>query len=110
LWGKASSPFFGKSGDGPEQKARFTKNAPRPTGTHPWGDRQLYSTLSAGFSPLQHPQDVALLLQIHDELVFQVRCQDATALGNLLIPMMEHVAQLSVPLSVTSSFGQTLDQ
>jgi DNA polymerase-1 len=73
----------------------------------PWDPALLAAETSAA---LESPQDVALLLQIHDELVFQVRCQDATALGNMLVPMMAHVAQLSVPLLVTSSFGQTLDQ
>jgi DNA polymerase I-like protein with 3'-5' exonuclease and polymerase domains/5'-3' exonuclease len=54
--------------------------------------------------------DVALVLQIHDELVFQVRCDQVHAVKSILVPLMENVAHLSVPLIVTGSFGETLDQ
>ncbi len=54
--------------------------------------------------------DASLVMQIHDELVFQVRQDHIVSVRDGLIPLMEKVADLSVPLQVTSSMGPTLDQ
>ena len=54
--------------------------------------------------------DASLVMQIHDELVFQVRQDHIISVRDCLIPLMEKIADLSVPLLVTSSMGPTLDQ
>jgi DNA polymerase-1 len=57
----------------------------------------------------QNLYDVAMILQIHDELVFLVRCDQVLAVRDIVLPMMEDVAHLSVPLVVTASISATLD-
>ena len=46
-----------------------------------------------------------MLLQIHDELIFEVRENDVRKLGALVRKEMEHVVELSVPLAVTVKTG-----
>ena len=46
-----------------------------------------------------------MLLQIHDELIFEVRESDVRNLGALVRKEMEQVVQLSVPLAVTVKTG-----
>lgn len=45
------------------------------------------------------------LLQVHDELVFEVKAEDADALIALIKPVMEGAADLSVPLVVDAGKG-----
>lgn len=60
---------------------------------------------------LENPDyDVSLVMQIHDELVFQVPHNHVIPVRDHLIPLMQDVVTLSVPLLVTSSVGPTLDQ
>jgi len=48
-----------------------------------------------------------MLLQIHDELVFEVECAHADELGAWLVEEMEAVLQLAVPLRVDVKCGPT---
>lgn len=48
-----------------------------------------------------------LLLQVHDELIIQVKEEDAGALMEWLKPIMESVVKLSVPLMVSVKSGKT---
>jgi DNA polymerase-1 len=49
-----------------------------------------------------------LLLQIHDELVFEVPQQDAEAVGRLVTEEMSAVLSLRVPIKVDIKSGRTL--
>ncbi len=49
--------------------------------------------------------DARMLLQVHDELVFEVREGDAEAAKILIKRQMEHAASLSVPLTVETGCG-----
>jgi DNA polymerase I len=49
--------------------------------------------------------DATMLLQIHDELIFEVRKSDLTAAANLVRSHMEAAIALSVPLVVTLKSG-----
>jgi DNA polymerase-1 len=49
-----------------------------------------------------------MLLQIHDELIFEVAERDLDALGRIVKHEMEHAMTLSVPLEVTLKSGHTL--
>jgi DNA polymerase-1 len=49
-----------------------------------------------------------LLLQIHDELVFEVKESEIAAVGGLVRPAMEQVLELQVPLVVNVSNGKNL--
>jgi DNA polymerase-1 len=51
--------------------------------------------------------DAALLLTVHDELVFEVDADRAEALGALVKEEMEHVHELAVPLEVDVGIGRT---
>lgn len=57
----------------------------------------------------QTRSDVKMLLQIHDELILEVRQDQWQAVADALVPLMESVAALSVPLKVSRMFGPTWD-
>ncbi|HVR47798.1 MAG TPA: DNA polymerase I [Candidatus Binatia bacterium] len=50
--------------------------------------------------------DAAMLLQIHDELIFEVRKRDLRRVSALVRDHMENVIELSVPLEVTLKSGR----
>ncbi len=47
-----------------------------------------------------------MLLQVHDELIFEVPENETTQTATLVKEIMEHVAQLDVPLIVETGFGK----
>ncbi len=49
--------------------------------------------------------DATMILQVHDELVFETTEADREALSALVTEQMEQVASLSVPLTVDLGFG-----
>lgn len=51
--------------------------------------------------------DAYLLLQVHDELIFEVKDEDVEKILPLLIEAMENAYQLNVPLTVHSSVGKS---
>ena len=50
--------------------------------------------------------DATMLLQIHDELIFEVRRSDMSEVAHLVRTEMENAVSLSVPLEVTMKSGQ----
>ena len=50
--------------------------------------------------------ETRMLLQVHDELVFEVPNPELDALTELVRHEMEHAAELSVPLVVDIGVGQ----
>ncbi|HZV76553.1 MAG TPA: DNA polymerase I [Candidatus Babeliales bacterium] len=50
--------------------------------------------------------DAAMLLQIHDELIFEVKKSRLSEVANLVRDHMEHAIELSVPLEVTLKSGR----
>lgn len=58
----------------------------------------------------QRLPDVRMLLQVHDELVFECSDQDVAALAELAKPIMESAFRLSVPLRVDVAVGQNWDE
>ncbi len=50
--------------------------------------------------------DAAMLLQIHDELIFEVRASQLNDVANLVRKHMEGAIELSVPLEVTLKSGR----
>ncbi|MFW5913752.1 MAG: DNA polymerase, partial [Bacillota bacterium] len=51
-----------------------------------------------------------LILQIHDELVFDVPKDEAKTMQKLVKETMEDVADLKVPLTVDALIGENLDE
>jgi DNA polymerase-1 len=51
-----------------------------------------------------------MLLQVHDELVFEVASGELEKLKELVVSKMQNVVQLSVPLEVHVGVGQTWEQ
>lgn len=49
--------------------------------------------------------DAQMLLQIHDELIFEVAKSDVKAVAHLVREQMEHALELSVPIEVTLKTG-----
>ncbi|MGY6562037.1 MAG: DNA polymerase I [Luteibaculaceae bacterium] len=47
-----------------------------------------------------------MLLQVHDELVFEVLQEEKDTMRNLVVKHMENAAKLSVPLEVDANFGK----
>jgi DNA polymerase I len=50
--------------------------------------------------------DAVLLLQIHDELIFEVAVRDLDAVGRVVKYEMEHALELSVPVEATLKTGK----
>jgi DNA polymerase-1 len=50
--------------------------------------------------------DAVMLLQIHDELIFEVAVSDLDAVGRIVKYEMEHAYELSVPLEATLKTGK----
>lgn len=48
-----------------------------------------------------------MLLQVHDELIFEVPQQELEIMQQLVTDVMEHAVKLNVPLKVETSFGPT---
>lgn len=46
-----------------------------------------------------------IILQVHDELVFEVPQEEASTMGHLVVSNMEHAAELRVPLKVDVGLG-----
>ncbi|MDR0898825.1 MAG: DNA polymerase I [Lactobacillaceae bacterium] len=55
----------------------------------------------------QRELETRMLLQIHDELLFEVPDSEVELFSNLLKETMENVTQLNVPLSVDVHYGRT---
>ena len=47
-----------------------------------------------------------MLLQIHDELIFEVARRDLDAVGRIVKHEMEHALELSVPVEATLKTGR----
>ncbi len=60
---------------------------------------RIHQRLSAG------PESARMLLQVHDELVFETPPDEAGHLRDLVVGEMEHAAQLTVPLVVDVGVG-----
>ena len=50
-----------------------------------------------------------MLLQVHDELVFEVSPGERSALEDIVVHEMSHAAELKVPLDVQVGFGANWD-
>ncbi|MFV8815389.1 DNA polymerase, partial [Aerococcus urinaeequi] len=55
----------------------------------------------------EHKLQANLLLQIHDELVFEVPKDEIDTLEKLVTEIMGSAAQLDVPLEIESNYGAT---
>jgi DNA polymerase I len=51
--------------------------------------------------------EAKLLLQVHDELIFEAPTSEIEKLQKLVPEMMEHAIELSVPLKVDHAYGET---
>jgi DNA polymerase I len=51
--------------------------------------------------------DALMLLQIHDELIFEVARRDLDAVGRIVKHEMEHALELTVPIEATLKTGKT---
>jgi DNA polymerase-1 len=51
--------------------------------------------------------EARMLLQVHDELIFEVPEQELEVMNRIVPDVMEHAIKLSVPLKVESSYGPT---
>lgn len=48
-----------------------------------------------------------LLLQVHDELIFEIPKEEVEAFGEFIEDIMDNALKLDVPLKIESSYGQT---
>ncbi|RLA82809.1 MAG: DNA polymerase I [Epsilonproteobacteria bacterium] len=58
----------------------------------------------------QNSDDIKMLLQIHDELIFEVKDDKVDEITEKLIYIMESIYNISVPLKVSVSVGNSWDQ
>ena len=54
--------------------------------------------------------DINLIMQVHDELVFEVREEKAEELTKQIQQIMEQAAQLDIPLKVDAGIGDNWDE
>ena len=54
--------------------------------------------------------DVRMIMQVHDELVFEIKEHKLTEYKNKIISLMEHAVQLDVPLTVEAGVGINWDE
>lgn len=59
---------------------------------------------------LQNDPDIAMIMQVHDELVFEVRSEKVTFYSDLIKTQMESAADLVVPLIVDVGQGTNWDE
>ena len=59
---------------------------------------------------LENRDDVRLLLQVHDELVFEIKDGAIDKEGKIIKEIMESVIKLDVPLEVGSEYGENLGE
>jgi len=52
--------------------------------------------------------DAALVLQVHDSLIWECHEKDESTVSDLLKSSMEHIVRLSVPLEVNLKSGRSL--
>jgi DNA polymerase-1 len=51
--------------------------------------------------------DAFMLLQIHDELIFEVREEEVEEISGKFVHIMEHIFELNVPLECSVSVGES---
>jgi len=49
--------------------------------------------------------EAKMLLQIHDELIFEVKAEEAELLGNRFREIMENIMELNIPLKASVNIG-----
>ncbi len=54
--------------------------------------------------------DVSMMMQVHDELVFEIKDASLDAHREKIVSLMEHAATLSVPLLVEAGVGENWDE
>lgn len=54
--------------------------------------------------------DISLILQVHDELVFEVVTEKVEAYSKEIVNLMQNVAQLRVPLVAVAGIGDNWDE
>ncbi|WP_373101016.1 MULTISPECIES: DNA polymerase I [Pasteurellaceae] len=59
---------------------------------------------------IRHDPDILMIMQVHDELVFEVRSEKTEQYGALIKSQMESAAQLVVPLIVDVGIGDNWDE
>ncbi|WP_417327380.1 DNA polymerase I [Halarcobacter sp.] len=52
-------------------------------------------------------EDIKMLLQIHDELIFEVKESEVEKITNKLVEIMENIYELKIPLKVSKTIGNT---
>jgi DNA polymerase-1 len=53
---------------------------------------------------------VRMIMQVHDELVFEIKYYKLTEYQNKIISLMEQAVQLDVPLTVEAGVGDNWDE
>jgi len=54
--------------------------------------------------------DIKMILQVHDELIFEVKESDLSAAQEKILEIMENTSRIDVPLLVEAGIGDTWDQ
>ena len=67
------------------------------------------TTAMSGFNELKN-LNCNILLQIHDELIFESNKSDSKQLINILTNVMTNVVQLLVPLDINIEIGKNLGE
>ncbi len=55
----------------------------------------------------KNSEDIKMLLQIHDELIFEVKNEKIDEISNDLVNIMENIVKLNIPLKVSKNVGKS---
>ena len=59
------------------------------------------------YEKYKNDEDIKMLLQIHDELIFEIKENEVEKITNNLVEIMENVFKLSIPLKVSRCIGDS---
>ncbi|RXJ87560.1 DNA polymerase I [Arcobacter sp. CECT 8985] len=55
----------------------------------------------------KHNNDIKMLLQIHDELIFEIKNEKIDEIAEDLVKIMENIVELKIPLKVSKNIGKS---
>ena len=63
-----------------------------------------------GWLQEQDPSDICMIMQVHDELIFEIKEQKVDEFSRKIVNLMETAVSLSVPLTVEFDVGDNWEQ
>ncbi|HFU75180.1 MAG TPA: DNA polymerase I, partial [Arcobacter sp.] len=89
------------------QKAAYTRESVNTVFQGSAADLIKLSMLEIDTLIIEEALDASMLLQIHDELIFEVKEEKAEEISQRFVKVMEGIMELNVPLECSVSIGDS---